>query len=107
MVRGAATSEPSAAQRSIQWFSPHHWPWNRLGSLGARHQRGRRDNLAHHLHRYDLGYIDLEQRTLQPLDNPPTIAALNWLRPWYNETALKIPRAIRSEERRVGKECGN
>lgn len=34
----------------------------------ARYQGGRRGHLARH--RYDLGYFDLEQKTLQPLDNP-------------------------------------
>jgi len=33
-------------------------------------QRGRRRHLDRELYRYDLGYIDLEARTLQPLDNP-------------------------------------
>jgi hypothetical protein len=32
---------------------------------------------------YDLGYIDLEQRTLQPLDNPfgPRLLPMSWVRP--------------------------
>src|SRR5262245_22657546 len=32
---------------------------------------------------YDLGYIDLEQRTLQPLDNPfgPRLSPMSWVRP--------------------------
>src|SRR3546814_11784944 len=38
---------------------------------------------------YDLGYIDLEQRTLQPLANP------------FGSGVSPM----RSEERRVGKEC--
>jgi hypothetical protein len=29
---------------------------------------------------YDLGYIDLEQKTLQPLDNPfgPRLSPMSW-----------------------------
>jgi hypothetical protein len=37
---------------------------------GGRNQRGRRRYLAGQLMDYDLGYIDLEEKTLQPLDNP-------------------------------------
>ncbi|RUX97261.1 hypothetical protein EN935_05145 [Mesorhizobium sp. M7D.F.Ca.US.004.03.1.1] len=41
-----------------------------LSRTEARHHRGRRRIWLLSFMQYDLGYIDLEQGTLQPIDNP-------------------------------------
>jgi len=43
---------------------------DRAGRPKARHQGSRQGHLARRFMHYDLGYFDLEQKTLQPLDNP-------------------------------------
>jgi hypothetical protein len=43
---------------------------HRHGRTEARHQGGRRGIWLVSFMHYDLGYIDLEQKTLQTIDNP-------------------------------------
>jgi hypothetical protein len=45
--------------------------------------------LASFMH-YDLGYFDLEQKTLQPLDNPfgTRLSSMSWVRPVTHVSGL-------------------
>jgi hypothetical protein len=72
-------NQPAFALTRFGAAASAHFAWpasqtdqhlNRAGRPETRHQGSRRRHLARQLHDYDLGYFDLEQKTLQPLDNP-------------------------------------
>jgi hypothetical protein len=46
--------------------------------------------------RYDLGYIDLEARTLQPLDKPfgPRLSPMSWVRSLTHVSGLDMKRLV-------------
>jgi hypothetical protein len=63
-----AGEKPCVCEANVS--SPSRSAANRTSTYRRTRQSIDEGNLARELLHYDLGYFDLEQKTLQPLDNP-------------------------------------
>ena len=69
-LRWIATSTCGHKRSSSKSLESGRWCGSATVQLGAAAARSPSVLAPNALMHYDLGYIDLEQKTLQPLDNP-------------------------------------